>query len=154
MPNTDGGPDIFPWSFTPMPLEPLFAMVDSINEVAIGFTEGEIPSAVISAEGMVPTGGWQFGLLAPKFTTDHQRDEETWDLLFLGRLPMKDMLHIQKFTRIQGGLVTNLPSWAKAIRVIASKNEKVIPVPSVENSRIKTLTWGRSADGIGDAFPW
>ena len=154
MSNSNGGSDVFPWSFTPMPLEPLFAMIDSVTEVAIGFTEGEAPSAVISAEGMVPTGGWQFGLLAPKFTTDDQKDSETWDLLFLGRLPMKDMLQIQKFTRIQGGLVTNLPSWAKAIRVIAAKNEQLIAVPSADNIRIKTLTWGRSASGGGEVFPW
>lgn len=149
------GDDLFPWSQGLTPIEPLFALVSSVTALSVGFTEGETPSAVISAAGTVPTGGWSFGILSPKLSTAERRQSEIWDLLFLGRLPQKDTYLLQVVTRIEAVLVTQLPPWAKAIRVIASDGEKVVSLPEASASRIKAVSWGSHAtNGGADGFPW
>ncbi len=154
MATTQGGGEAFPWSLTPMPLDPLFTLVRTVDDLAIGFTEGEAPAAVISAAGTVPTGGWQFGILAPKLSTPEKQADQVWELLFLGRLPPKDALVLQRITRIEANLVKTIPFWAKAVRVIASGGEQVLALPSSQSARLKTLAVNSQPLGGVDIFPW
>lgn len=137
-----------------MPLEPMFALIRTVEDLAIGFTESDTPAAIISATGTVPTSGWQHGFLAPKLSTSEKQADEIWELLFIGRLPPKESLVLQRITRIEANLVTALPSWAKAVRVIASGGESVLPIPTSQPLRVKTLAFNFQPLGGVDVFPW
>jgi hypothetical protein len=154
MTTTQGIVDPFPWSLNPLPVDPTFALIRTVETVDIGYTEGENPSLMINASGTVPTGGWHFGLLAPKISTEEVRADEIWELLFLGRLPIKGSVVLQRITRIEGALVVTLPSWAKAIRVVASVGEKTVSIPSVQDPRPKAVTFNSKPMGGFDNFPW
>jgi hypothetical protein len=101
--------------------------VHSVESITFQIRESNPVQLVITARGMVRTGGWSNGVLRPLQTGG---GPGTLSFTFTGTPPAPDMMVTQAFAPIEATYVVSaLGSDVKAIRVVGETNELTQPLP-------------------------